>query len=246
MIAECRAQATSLEFVKFDDISHWSEVVFIGMGDQAHNNRSKGESTGGFVILASSPACKAGHVCRMSLLAWRTWRLKRRAVGSNDAEVQAILETEDVLFRCRLLWAEIHGAGLKIQSLRGFDMVDAMEEIVRRVHGVLCTDSRGGFDAVEVNESPLLGLANLRSALQAFQLLRDHLKRTGCELRWVASDYDLGDALTKKRLDSRLGLQRFLQSWKCDQLRPDIHSGKEEQEDRQDCAGQARCSSDKV
>ena len=88
-----------------------------------------------------------------------------------------------------------------------------MEEIVRRVHGVLCTDSRGGFDAVEVNESPLLGLANLRSALQAFQL-RDHLKRTGCELRWVASDYDLGDALTKKRLDSRLGLQRFLQSWK--------------------------------
>ncbi|CAK9114245.1 unnamed protein product [Durusdinium trenchii] len=213
MIAECRAQATSLEFVKFDDISHWSEVVFIGMGDQAHNNRSKGESTGGFVILASSPACKAGHVCRMSLLAWRTWRLKRRAVGSNDAEVQAILETEDVLFRCRLLWAEIHGAGLKIQSLRGFDMVDAMEEIVRRVHGVLCTDSRGGFDAVEVNESPLLGLANLRSALQAFQL-RDHLKRTGCELRWVASDYDLGDALTKKRLDSRLGLQRFLQSWK--------------------------------
>ena len=120
-----------------------------------------------------------------------------------------------------------------------------MEEIVRRVHGVLCTDSRGGFDAVEVNESPLLGLANLRSALQAFQLLRDHLKRTGCELRWVASDYDLGDALTKKRLDSRLGLQRFLQSWKCDQLRPDIHSGKEEQEDRQDCAGQARCSSDK-
>ena len=151
MIAECRAQATSLEFVKFDDTSHWSEVVFVGVGDQAHNNRCKGESAGGFVILASSPACKAGHVCRMSLLAWRTWKLKRRAVGSNDAEVQAILETEDVLFRCRLLWAEIHGAGLKIQSLRGLDMVDLV---------------------------------------------------------------DLGDALTKKRLDSRLGLQRFLQSWK--------------------------------
>lgn len=84
MIAECRAQATSLEFAKFDGITHWSEVVFIGMGDQAHNNRGKGESTGGFVILAASLACKAGHVCRMSLLAWRTWKLKRRAVGSNE------------------------------------------------------------------------------------------------------------------------------------------------------------------
>ena len=32
------------------------------------------------------------------------------------------------------------------------------------IKGIICTDSRGGYDAVEVNESPLLGLSNLRSA----------------------------------------------------------------------------------
>ena len=109
----------------------------------------------------------------------------------------------------QLLWAEIHGASFDVKELRGIDLVDKMEAVARLVRGVLCTDSRGGYDAMEINESPMLGLSNMRSALQAFQL-RDHLRRAGCELRWVASDYDLGDALTKERLDGRLGLQRFL------------------------------------
>ena len=49
----------------------------------------------------------------------------------------------------------------------------------------------------------------MRAAHQAFQL-RDNLKRVNCDLRWVASDYDLADALTKKRGDSRIGLLGYL------------------------------------
>ncbi|CAK9094309.1 unnamed protein product [Durusdinium trenchii] len=135
IINECRAQATCLEFSRFDDCESWDQVVFVGMGDQAHSNREKGGSTGGMVILASSPKCLDGAVSKMSLLAWRTWKLKRLAVGSNDAEVQSILETEDVLFRSRVLWAELHGAGKHVASTRGFDMVDAMEAVARLVRG---------------------------------------------------------------------------------------------------------------
>ena len=64
-----------------------------------------------------------------------------------------------------------------------------VEQQARLVRGILYTDSRGGFDAVERNESPFLGLSNLRAALQASQL-RDSLQRVGSELRWLASDYD--------------------------------------------------------
>ena len=64
---------------------------------------------------------------------------------------------------------------------------------------------------MEVNESPLLGLSNMRAALQAFQL-RDNLKRVGCELRWLASDYDLADAFTKKRGESRLSLLKYMKN----------------------------------
>ena len=210
MIAEVRREAAHLLFFHFPTAKHWSELVFISIGDQAHNNRPRGDSTGGLLTLVSGPEATQGKVCPMALSAWRTWKLKCKAIGSNDAEVQAILEAEDQNFRVRLLWTELHGAGRSRPQRQ--DLVEATEKQTLLVKGVLCTDSRGGYDAVEVNESPLLGLSNMRAALQAFQL-RDNLARGGCELRWVASDYDLADALTKKRPDSRVSLWKFLKTW---------------------------------
>ncbi|CAE7241764.1 Smyd3 [Symbiodinium sp. CCMP2592] len=210
MINEVRRESYKLQFFRLPKAKHWTEIVFISMGDQAHGNRAKGDSTGGMVTLAAGPVSLQGVVCPMVLLGWRTWKLKRKAIGSNDAEVQSIVEAEDQNFRVRLLWTEMNGAGLEKPMRK--DLVETMEQQVVHVKGVLCTDSRGGYDAVEVNESPLLGLSNMRSALQAFQL-RDNLRRAGCGLRWVNSEYDLADALTKKRADARAGLIKFLQTW---------------------------------
>ena len=150
----------------------------------------------------------------MSLLGWRTWKPRRKAISSNDSEVQAILEAEDHNFRARLIWTELNGAGgQRAQLPPRQDLVSILEDQVAQVQGVLCTDSRGGFDAVELSESPLriLGLSNMRAALQAFQL-RDTLGRCRCQLRWLPSDYDLADALTRKRQDCRVGLAKFLQT----------------------------------
>ena len=124
--------------------------------------------------------------------------------------MQSILEAEDQNFRVRMLWSELHGAGC-LRSDRRVDLVETAENQAGLLRGILCTDSRGGYDAVELNESPLLGLSNMRAALQAFQL-RDNLKRVGCELRWLASDYDLADGFTKKRAESRDGLVKYLRT----------------------------------
>ncbi|OLP94250.1 Copia protein [Symbiodinium microadriaticum] len=227
LVAEARREPFSLVFEKFTDAKHWSDIIVITMGDQAHANRPKGDSTGGLVTMLAGPNSASGAVCPMSLIAWRTWKLKRKAIGSNDAEVQAMLEAEDQNFRTRQLWAKMHGAGGRDseRALRR-DWVETQERMAIRVKGILCTDSKGGYDAVELNESPLLGLSNMRAALQAFQL-RDNLRRTAAELRWVASDFDLGDALTKKRSDCRTGLLKFLrtQRW-CIRYDPQFISAK--------------------
>eukprot|EP00434_Breviolum_minutum_P014147 symbB.v1.2.012474.t1/scaffold861.1/size176854/4 len=210
MVSEVRQEPFHLEFQKLPGVHHWTDVVFISMGDQAHANRPKGDSTGGMLTLASGPEALTGKVTPMVLLSWRSWKLKRKAIGSNDAEVQSILEAEDQNFRVRMLWSELHGAGC-LRSDRRVDLVETAENQAGLIRGVLCTDSRGGYDAVEFNESPLLGLSNMRAALQAFQL-RDNLKRVGCELRWLASDYDLADGFTKKRAESREGLVKYLRT----------------------------------
>ena len=210
MIAEVRHESYKLEFFKFPTARHWTELTFISMGDQAHGNRSKGDSTGGLLTLVAGPEAAQGKVCPMCLVSWRTWKLQRKALGSNDAEVQSIYEAEDQNFRVRLLWTEMHGAGTSMATRS--NLVQDKESQVLRVRGILCTDSKGGYDALERNESPLLGLSNMRAALQAFAL-RDNLKRVNCELRWLASDYDLADAMTKKRAESRVGLMKFLKTW---------------------------------
>ena len=211
LICEVRREPTTLVFQHFPSVKHWADMVVITMGDQAHANRPRGDSTGGLLTLLAGPESIQGRVCRMSLISWRTWKLKRKAISSNDAEVQAMIESEDHCFRTRLLWTELHGAGCAEHHRQREDHIDRAERQVIAIKGIVCTDSKGGWDSVQVNESPLLGLSNIRAALQAFQL-RDNLLRTGGELRWLASDFDLGDALTKKRAECRTGIQKFLSS----------------------------------
>ena len=128
MIGEVRAEAFTLQFRKIESAKHGSEIVFISMSDQAHNNRPQGDSTGGLIALLAGQESLSGQVCAMTVIAWRTWKLKRQAIGSNDAEVQAILEAEDQNFRARLL---------DFFRPRRLDLVECTEAQVRRVQGVL-------------------------------------------------------------------------------------------------------------
>ena len=150
MIQEVRSEATNLQFFRLPGTRCWNDIVFISMGDQSHLNRP--------------PEALAGKVTPMRLLSWRTWKLKRKAAGSNDAEVQSILEAEDQNFRVRMLWSELHGCGL-LRPERRADLVTMAEEQAQLVRGVVCTDSRGSYDAVELNESPLLGLSNYEGSV---------------------------------------------------------------------------------
>ena len=143
----------------------------------------------------------------MVLVTWKTWKLKRVAIGTNDAEVQSLVETEDVLFRTRMLWASINSAGTVGPGERA-DFLQASEESVKLVTGLLGTDSKGGYDSIMVNESPMLGLSNTRSAIQAFQL-KESLPRCHTRLLWLASDWNLSDCMTKKKDECRRSMEFF-------------------------------------
>ena len=106
MVMEVRRDHYTLEYFRIPTAATWADLVFITFGDQAHNNRPKGDSTGGMITTLAGPECKDGHVCKMMLLQWKTWKLRRKALGSNDAEVQSMVGSEDMNFRCRVLWSD--------------------------------------------------------------------------------------------------------------------------------------------
>ena len=55
--------------------------------------------------------------------------------------------------------------GRAISKSRDHFIKKLAEEQAQLVRGVVCTDSCGGYDAVELNESPLLGLSNMRAGI---------------------------------------------------------------------------------
>ena len=67
------------------------------------------------------------------------------------------------------------------------------------VNGIVVTDSKGGYDAVEINEGSTLGLSNIRTAVQAY-LLKENFRAPNRTLKWIAGNWNLADALTKEEL----------------------------------------------
>ena len=211
LVKEVRAGPTTLKIFKLKEVQHWQDVVVVTLADQAHANRPQGGSTGGLLCFLGGPQHFYGDVGRLNVMAWKTWKLRRKAISTNDGEIQSILEGEDLSFRTRFLWAQLNGCC----AIGGNDLLLRANSMVKYVKGILGTDSRGGYDAVLKNESPLLGLSNARSALQAYQL-REQLNESGGKLIWVSGDWNLSDALTKKCKSARQGLVQYLRNftWK--------------------------------
>ena len=185
LVKEVRHAPTTLKLWCLDEVRHWQDVVVVTLADQAHANRPQGGSTGGLLCFLGGPQHFYGEIGKLNVMAWKTWKLRRKAISTNDGEIQSILEGEDLCFRTRFLWAQLNGCC----AMTGNDLLHRANRMVHFVRGVLGTDSRGGYDAVNKNESPLLGLANARSALQAYQL-RQQLEESGGKLIWVSGDWN--------------------------------------------------------
>eukprot|EP00438_Fugacium_kawagutii_P003117 Skav222832 [mRNA] locus=scaffold1338:43482:51341:- [translate_table: standard] len=206
VINDVRKNPTKLQFKRIPSVQHWQQMVVITLGDQAPKNRPCGSSTGGLVSFLGGPEHLEGQAGPLTLISWKSWKLKRVSISSNDGEVQAMVESEDVNWRTRLLWSELNGAG--IHRVPGV-LLDQIEDQNSLVKGVIGTDSKGGFDAIAFQEGPYLGLSNARAAVEAYQL-KQSLARTTSRLIWMSSDWMLADAMTKKAVEARKSLEQFL------------------------------------
>ena len=114
--------------------------------------------------------------------------------------------------RTRTLERDSCGANSTHGAPIGDDVLNSANNMVKTIYGIVGTDSKGGFDAVTRSEGPMLGLTNTRSALQAYQL-REQLDHGGAKLIWLAGDWNLSDALTKKPQVARQSLLQFLRNF---------------------------------
>ena len=170
----------------------WRNMVFLHFSDAAQRNRPDGSDTGGYVTAISTSRILEGKEARTSILDFRSFKLERPVKGSNGAEGQAVFETEDKGWKCRVFWSLLYGETLNRTNA---DELAAMNE------SLLIMDSRGCYDALN-SDSPLLGMNNAKTGVEMLSVKRGVRDGSNCYLTWVPSDMNIADAMTKVSPDA--------------------------------------------
>ena len=73
-----------------------------------------------------------------------------------------------------------------------------MNDAISTCPGVLVTDGKSGYDAIEKSESAGLGPRDKRTSIECLGI-RQQKEQTALQIRWVHSDAMLADGLTRDR-----------------------------------------------
>eukprot|EP00971_Amphidinium_carterae_P337829 6474874-Amphidinium_carterae.1 len=104
--------------------------------------------------LATHPEDNSQGGCiTVSLVGWKSWKLKHSARSSLSAEIQALSEGVDDLQFTRLFWHGLtHPEPLDLQS---------MDTTLNKSRAFAITDCRSFFDAINPQESSTLGWSEI-------------------------------------------------------------------------------------
>ena len=130
-----------------------------------------------------------GGISSYHLLDWRSFRLPRVARSTLAAEGQAAAEAADCLHFVITFWKALLDPGYKINS---------DEQCFRwKNESLLVIDAKCLYDILHREELYVSSTADKRTCLEAL-VTRDKLKEIGGSVRWVSSERQYADGLTKE------------------------------------------------
>ena len=172
--------------------------------DASDGNRPDGGSTQGIFVGIGPEALFRGDMGAVTPVSWHSTKIDRTCRSPVAAEVQAAINGEDQLYYARYQLSEL---------LYGNINVRLPDEAVRRVQGGLITDSRNVFDKLQTEVLVIKG-AEKKSNIELIGL-KEAQARTHVQIRWVHSEAQLANALTKSGTHHELELYyRMRHSWR--------------------------------
>ena len=191
------------------------EASAVPMIMHAHNNpavicysdaawavRKDGSSQSGFIVCLCDGDYLDGIEGPLSPISWGSGKTKRVCRSSLAAEIQGAGDGQEEMEFCRLLIYDILVGSLDLYKAN---------EAISQVPGVLILDCKSLYDSVKSSESSALGMSDKRAAIEALALKRA-LAATNTWIRWVHSEAQLADVLTKATGPGRELFLRFMRS----------------------------------
>ena len=179
-------------------IHHFNPNIELGLfmwADAAGQNRTDGSSTQGLFMGMAPVSLLDGNLERITPISWHANKIDRVARSPGAAEAIAVVNGEDMLYHARHQWGEMMGKGTNV-----FDV----DQTVNQVIGGVISDSRNVYDKLQTEEYSTKG-SEKRTGLELMCL--KHAQRVNhVHIRWVHSEAQLGNALTKANAKE---LERF-------------------------------------
>ena len=154
--------------------------------DAANQNRHDGGSTQGVLIGLGPKNMQDGELGQVTPVVWSSTKIDRQCRSPGAAETQAAANGEDSLYYVRFQLAEIFS---------GCTNARKPALLVRTIPGCVVTDSRNVFDKLNCEVLAIKG-AEKKSNLELISL-KEAQQQNGVVLRWVHSEAQLANSLTK-------------------------------------------------
>ena len=161
------------------------KLMFVAVSDSSFMNGENGSTQAGYFILAAPSDLESEGHASVSILAWRSHRLRRKVRSTLGAETMAMNEgtEEGDLFRAYA--AETMNPDF---DLRNWPLH------VKEIRMLAITDCKSLYDHLTKQGS---APADDRRLQLDIQILRDMMENANLGVKWVATYQMLADALTK-------------------------------------------------
>ncbi|CAE7653027.1 RE1 [Symbiodinium sp. CCMP2592] len=163
--------------------------------DAANENRRDGGSTQGIFIGLAPASLLKGEVGQVSPISWQSHKIDRVCRSPGAAEVQAAVNGEDQLYYVRFQWSEM---------LHGCVHTKDPDSAVTKVLGCVITDSRNVYDKLQTEVLSIKG-AEKKANIELLSI-KEAQAKTQVIIRWVHSEAQLGNSLTKHNANKELEL----------------------------------------
>ena len=193
--------------LKVHSMKKGEPIDLIAWGDAAWANRPDNTSSTEGIVLGLAPRkLRDGDLAPVTLLGWHSAKIDRVCRSPACAETHAVVDAEDELFHLRYMWSELHHPITKLSQL-------SEDKVAGLTTGIVVTDSKNLYDKLN-KDTPVIKGAERRADIEALSL-KESSQRSGMMLRWVHSDAQLGNSLTKpSEKHQAILFQRLDQHWR--------------------------------
>ena len=190
-----QAQLRHTHKMKIHAFTPTTDLAIYAWVDAASQNRIRGESTQGILVGVAPVALGKGEVTAVSPICWHSSKIDRACRSPGSAESQAACNGDDTLFYARYQWSEMLYGDVDLRK---------PEQTVKQTPGYLITDSRNVYDKLNTEVLVIKG-AEKRSNIELLSVKASQTS-TDLEVRWVHSEAQLANGLTKAGLSREFDL----------------------------------------